>query len=142
MKIKLRDLTEEQYKEWKEQNCCEKISCEECIFNFVNCICGYQKCWIKNKDLFNDKFLDQEVEIEIKNKPILTDKEKEYLSAVIKPFRDRIMWIMKHDFLSTNNQFIVIQMTNDTFLLPLFEENKYYKNMEVDKEYTLEELGL
>ena len=138
MKIKLRDLTEEQYKKWKEQNC--KGYCYKCIFNNVKCKSYNGGCWIKHKDVYNDTFLNHE--IEIKEKPILTKEEKEYLRAVIKPFRDRIMWIMKHDYLSTNNQFIAIQMTKDIFLLPLFEENKYYKNMEVDKEYTLEELGL
>ena len=63
IKIKLRDLTEEQYKKWKEQNCNKNKLCKECIFNGVHCISCDKKCWIKNKDLFNDKFLDQEVEI-------------------------------------------------------------------------------
>lgn len=152
MKIKLRDLTEEQYEEWKEQNCCEKISCEECIFNFVNCICGYQKCWIKNKDLFNDKFLNQEIEIGVEDEvegEILNEEEKTYLSAVIKPFRDKVDYIGKMYVYETEEQMQVIEfkivLINGWFLwftLPTFGQNKEYNNMELKREYTLEELGL
>ncbi len=139
-KIKLRDLSEEQYKEWIEKKC--KGYCYKCIFNNVRCDSYLNCCWVYNKDMFSDKFLNQEVEIEIKDEPILTDKEKEYLSNVVKPFRDNIEFIKKHKYLSTNQQFIHIILSDDNFLLPLFEENKYYKGMEVDKKYTLEELGL
>lgn len=74
--------------------------------------------------------------------PILTDKEREYLSTVIKPFRYRVVWIKKQDYYP-DGQYIKIEIKKDVpVVFPLFEENKYYKNMEVDKEYTLEELGL
>lgn len=74
--------------------------------------------------------------------PILTDKEREYLSTVIKPFRYRVVWIKKQDYYP-DGQYIKIEIKKDVpVAFPLFEENKYYKNMEVDKEYILEELGL
>lgn len=74
--------------------------------------------------------------------PILTDKEREYLSTVIKPFRNRVVWIKKQDYYPYG-QYIKIEIKKDVpVAFPLFEENKYYKNMEVDKKYTLEELGL
>lgn len=73
---------------------------------------------------------------------ILTDKEREYLRAVVNPFRDRVVWIKKQDYYP-DGQYIKIEIKKDVpVVFPLFEENKYYKNMEVDKEYTLEELGL
>lgn len=60
-KVKLRDLTEEQYKKWRKINC-RGENCNSCIFSKVNCVYGAY-CWFKDKSLFSDKFLDQEVEI-------------------------------------------------------------------------------
>ena len=72
-------------------------------------------------------------------KPILTDKEKEYLSNVIKPFRDRVSSISKDGPL----EYITILLDSDDFaFLPNFEEGTMYKGMEEYKKYTLEELGL
>lgn len=62
-KVKLRDLTEEQFKKWQQKNCIDGDKCHICIFNKVNC-CFSAYCWIKHKDLYSDKFLDQEIEIE------------------------------------------------------------------------------
>ena len=61
-KVKLRDLTKEQYIKWERKNC-NSYKCNDCIFNKVNCFSNGH-CWIKDKSLFSDKFLDQEVEIE------------------------------------------------------------------------------
>lgn len=64
VKVKLRDLTPEQYKSWCEKNCDKYERCEDCIFFKVHCIEDISNCWIENKDLYSDKFLDQEIEIE------------------------------------------------------------------------------
>ena len=61
-KVKLRDLTSEQYKKWYENNCSE-LKCEDCIFCNVRCGLGIFS-WVKNKDTYSDKFLDQEIEID------------------------------------------------------------------------------
>lgn len=61
-KIKLRFLTEEQYEKWQLQNCGGN-KCNNCIFNKVSCVIKAY-CWIKDKSLFSDKFLDQEIEID------------------------------------------------------------------------------
>ena len=60
---KLRDLTAEEYKKWYDKNCgaCGG-SCCSCLFNCTACLCG-KYCWVNHKDLYSDKFLDQEVEI-------------------------------------------------------------------------------
>lgn len=72
-------------------------------------------------------------------KPILDDAERRYLSAVIRPFRDRVQCITKAGFVK---EYIRIKTDCDSAALPLFEKNTMYKGMEPDKEYTLEELGL
>ena len=65
-KIKLRDLTEEQYKKWFKNNCDTFDDCDGCPFSKVRCI-NYDKrknWWIDNKDSYSDKFLNQSIEIE------------------------------------------------------------------------------
>lgn len=62
-KKKLRDLTPEEWDKWKE--ICSYTSCSECIFRYVSCIrSDREECWIHHKDLYSDKFLDQEIEVE------------------------------------------------------------------------------
>lgn len=75
--------------------------------------------------------------------PILTDKEKEYLSAVIKPFRNKIISIGKYYFGSEEEVIITFDKEgNDIMKFPSFETGTMYKGMQINKEYTLEELGL
>ena len=92
----------------------------------------------KITDFFN--WLEQEYK-----PPILDDVEKAYLSAVIKPFRKDVEWIerMDNSFVNGNqHQFLCISLTNDYCCLPLFKKDTMYKGMEVNKRYTLEELGI
>lgn len=66
-KVKLKDLTWEQYNEWVDNHCQEYNEyCDKCPFQKVKCEKdgGQNSLWINNKDLYSDKFLDQEIEIE------------------------------------------------------------------------------
>ena len=67
-KVKLRDLTKEQYKTFVDSKCGNQIvgiGCVDCPFYCISCLYGKDnKCWIDNKDLYSDKFLDQEIEVE------------------------------------------------------------------------------
>ena len=73
---------------------------------------------------------------------ILDEKEKAYLSAVIKPFRNDVEYIEKRIF-STGAEYIRICLTEDeTVNFPNFKRGTMYKGMETSKIYTLEELGL
>lgn len=60
-KKKLRDLTEEEYICWWKSNC--NSVCDDCLFNNVYCVPVNDRFWLNHKDLYSDKFLDQEVEI-------------------------------------------------------------------------------
>ena len=79
-------------------------------------------------------------------KQILNEKEKEYLSNVIKPFRDRVNYIVKTE--NSLGEYITIYSRlytgwrHDVTLLPEFEKGTMYKGMEINKRYNLEELGL
>ena len=83
------------------------------------------------------------------NKEILDEQEKEYLSAVIKPFKKRVIRIEKVKLLHDDSEFINIVLyssvtydNEENIQLPYFKKGTMYKGMELDKEYTLKELGL
>ncbi len=73
---------------------------------------------------------------------ILDKEEREYLSAVIRPFRYKVQCIIKHQRLAISKQWIYILLENGDMSLPYFEPNTMYKGMKVKRKYTLEELGL
>ena len=81
-------------------------------------------------------------------KPILDEKEKEYLSNVIKPSRDKVISIANYYEESIDNNFIEIEVKqnycneNQYVSLPYFKKGTMYKGMKVGREYTLDQLGL
>lgn len=79
-------------------------------------------------------------------KEILDDAEKRYLKQVIRPY-NKVISLQK--YAPSNIKLAIIKITVSkigggiwTIDLPPFEKNTMYKNMEDNKEYTLEELGL
>ena len=76
-----------------------------------------------------------------KFKEVLDAKEKEYLSAVIRPFKGKVDYIKKFDI--TGKEFICIYLKNNENIdFPYFKKGTMYKGMKLDKRYTLKELGL
>lgn len=77
-------------------------------------------------------------------KEILDEVEKEYLRAVIKPFRERVKGILKFPSLEYfGKEYICIKVfDNNPIYLPCFKKNTMYKGMGNCEEYTLQELGL
>ena len=75
--------------------------------------------------------------------PILDKVEREYLKAVIRPFRKEVKHIAIWDTCNGSKQFVHIKLYDeDCINLPNFKPNAMYKGMELHKEYTLEEIGL
>ena len=63
-KKKLRDLTKDEWDKWKRVDCIECNSCDDCIFRNVVCTkSSRNNSWFNNKDLYSDKFLNQEIEV-------------------------------------------------------------------------------
>lgn len=86
---------------------------------------------------------------EVYHEPILTDKEKEYLGNVIRPFRDRLVCIKKVGDSTNSFEYITIRIASSAYInswsdidFPYFKTKSMYKGMKANKEYTLEELGL
>lgn len=139
IKKKLRDITKKEYEKWREKECkTNKILCGNCPFNIVHC--DTISPWYNNKEMLSDKFLDQEIDIEVPS--ILDDVEKRYLSSIIKPFRKRVDYIMKSSNSCCDKEYIFIRLDDDFLSLPYFEASTMYQGMELERAYTLEELGL
>lgn len=91
------------------------------------------------------RWLDKEHEEE----SILSNVEKKYLSAVIKPFRDKVTYICKVDFVNFDNpegcvyqRIVIVLDDSPEVVLPIFKSGTIYKGMETGHVYFLEELGL
>lgn len=76
--------------------------------------------------------------------PILDDVEKRYLSAVIRPFSDKIYTISKMSGVNGNYEWLEFTGKDEygIFYLPNFKAGTMYKGMKLGRKYTLEELGL
>lgn len=100
---------------------------------------------------FNDNVSIVKVERPVKyetvferKEEILDKTEKEYLANVIRPFRHKIKTIEKTTRIGDSSlcYLNILLENNDMANLPDFKKNSMYKGMEVNKEYTLKELGL
>lgn len=148
MKKKLKYLTPEEFYNWEKENC-NHTECNACPFKSANCNLYDEDSWVNHKELFSDKFLNQELEINTLD--ILDEKEKQYLQNVIKPFKDRVKSIAKqndtdsYEYISIGVSYPINKRNGcdtDYIWLPSFESGTMYRNIELDKKYTLEELGL
>ena len=102
----------------------------------------YNGKWISMSFILYD-LLNGKLKLVKISKPILDEKEKDYLSAVIRPFRDRVESIYKYRDIHKSYESIIIRIKNDSsIVLPQFKKGTMYKRMKLDKKYTLEELGL
>lgn len=116
---------------------------------------GNKQVWgNKDKSLFNNdltsKTNDKKTIVEVyefdklvwkREEQILDEVEKKYLGDVVRPFRDRVRNIVKID--GVVGIYISIRIKGEASIdLPYLKNKNMYKGMEVDKEYTLKELGL
>ena len=76
---------------------------------------------------------------------ILNEKEKEYLSTVIKPFRNGVLAITKYNY-NNGDEYLQIEVNQpnrfECIKLPYFEKGTMYKGMKLGFTYILKELGL
>lgn len=105
------------------------------------------KCIGTVKDSYSNRAITTWLDME-HVEPILDDAEKRYMSAVVRPFRNDVLFIMKYEECFSSRAYIAIWYRDkingevNYCTLPKFEKDTMYKNMEVSKHYTLEELGL
>ena len=142
IKKKIRDITKEEFEIWKNYNCkTYDLHCTGCPFRASECgFVGLRFPWYESKEMFSDKFLNQEINITVPD--ILDDAEKRYLSNIIKPFRKRVDYIMKSSNSCCDKEYIFIRLDDDFLSLHYFEAGTMYQGMELASAYTLEELGV
>lgn len=109
---------------------------------YLNCLCN---CISDFESIINRKCF-----VLVEN-PILDDMEKNYLGSIIKPFKEKYtaMTITK-TATKFHTAYICITLIekgkedycHEEIALPYFDRDKMYKGMELDREYTLEELEL
>ena len=105
---------------------------------------GITPCKVIHFDKSVNDFLNTEVDIP---QPHILDKEEhDYLRAVCKPFE--VIYIYKVET-ECGTQYIEIVVKSSVYCsstaswsMPYFTKDTMYKNMEVDKEYTIEDLEL
>ena len=117
---------------------------------------GYKlnPCKLTNERIINNrgdmitmsffKLLTGKLEVE---QVILDNIEKRYLENVLRPFKSRVMSISKSEDFDYEYIWIRVELPihnhgNTTCKLPYFDKGTMYKGMELDKQHSLEELGL
>lgn len=80
---------------------------------------------------------------------ILDKTEKEYLSNVIKPFKNKVSYIVKDKIIVGPRNAVCIQICVKSYIsmdeyisLPTFISESMYNNMQLGYRYSLKELGL
>lgn len=111
---------------------CRNTLCNNCLFKKYNGECTKARYeWLLS---------------EYKEPPILDEVEREYLSAVCRPYK--VLHIRKRNTGNKERQWLDICTDNvlwkdyDDIHLPYFKANTMYKGMELGKEYTPQELGI
>lgn len=140
-KVKIRDMTEEQCDKFVHGECRNTFPCcKDCPLCFANCAMLSGGTFYHHKDMFSDKVLDQEVEVEVEVPDILTKDEKEWLKTTIKMLPSEINYLRVIRVYFQRYIFFNDYKCNCCTRLPINDD--LFKGMEEDKEYTLEELGL
>lgn len=111
---------------------------------------GLQCKW-KNSSKWNssgllEDFITGRYQISKNINPVLDPAEKRYLANIIKPFKKQVISISKRSI--NYGEFINIRIDEGEFIyprnisLPYFIPGKMYQGMKVNREYTVEQLGL
>ena len=88
-------------------------------------------------------FVSEKIKLTLETEePILDEEERKYLNDVIRPFKDRVKCIKKLRECYDGDEYILIRTDRNVTPLPYFKKGLMYKGMEINKEYTLEDLGL
>lgn len=117
---------------------CQIVNCESCEFGETSGCTAKKLKWL----------------LEEYKEPILTIEEKEYLKNVTEPKKDDITWIRKWCFYKgTESEYttVTVYAKHPAFTSPnslwvlldfIVTEEMPFKGMELQKAYTIEDLGL
>ena len=76
-------------------------------------------------------------------KDVLDEIERKYLKAVLRPFRNRVVRVVKLKFPACSDYYLRADLDNgDHLSFPNFPAGTMYNGIELCRGYTLEELGI
>lgn len=104
-------------------------------------ICFSEACLLKTLNMYDFNYGTWEIYKET----ILDKTEKEYLLNIIKPFKNKICYIVKYKSIGSNNEEyiqICVKSYNRYINLLTFVSGSMYNNMKLAHGYSLKELGL
>lgn len=149
---KLKDLTYDEYANFKSFECGYEGRCSKCVFRTGNCEGpDSPDSWFNNKEMYAEGFLEQVIPVD---KELLDEEDRKYLTNMYNLINVRnyeIYTICKRvdSFLGKKIGFIQITFKSNVkdygcerCCGPLFDPEERFKNLEADKSYALEELGL
>lgn len=128
----------------------EEFTLKNSNFRYKLTTYGLRKRYLTVEEWGNSCMLDDlllgKAEIVKIAKPILDEAEKRYLSNIIKPFINKVKFIVKNKKFSGSYEYISISYIDSTgdyaIIFPDFKLGTMYRGMEIGKLYTLRELGL
>lgn len=127
--LNIEKYKDEILKGWEETNDLERV-----LYKIIS---QYNYCCTKEVQI---KWLLSEYDA-----PPITLAEQEFLANAIELFKDKVLWISKNIY-TANSECIAIYYeydgVKDAIQYPPFDKGTMYKNMELAKHYTLEELGI
>ena len=106
--------------------------------------CGNGSEW--NMSGMLPEFITGRYQISKEVNSVLDEAEKRYLTNIIKPFKDQVIAIAKRS--ANYGEFIDIMIDEGeigdcgNIYLPYFKSESMYKGMKINREYTLDQLGL
>ena len=142
MKKKIKDLTKEELERYL--NSYNYVSSYKDNEKYVESIFMLKDRYLYGKPILSDEFLNTEIDIP---QPHILDKEEhDYLIAVCKPYK--VKYIRKYET-EMGNQYIEIVVKSSVYCgltegltMSYFTKDTMYEGMEVDKEYTIQDLEL
>ena len=119
---------------------CENVTKYKLTLDGMYYYSEYDKAWKSSHSIYYEILAGKREVIKLP-KQVLTEKEKEYLSGVIKPFRNEVKYVVKD--CDEFGQYISISMQiGPSITVSIHDPEIDYIGMEARKEYELEELGL
>ena len=105
----------------------------------------YVSAILFNRELFKSiKWEDDEPTriSDIYDPQILDEAEREYLKTILKPFHEKVDYVVKLWEHFYSKEYLFIKLYDGSFAFPDFDPGKMYAGMEQDREYKLDELGI
>ena len=122
-----------------------KLEKEDTLYDYGYSLLDFNRGFTDDEKNILEKMRHKKVKLTLEyQEPILDEEERKYLSDVIKPFKNEIECIIKKKSIDyKNKEYIVIHFEQwRTMPFPHFEKGTMYNNMTLNKEYTIQELGL